>query len=367
MRFRFQFTWALVVLVIQTPEQLSEFLPKLQAGKWAAIDTEADSLHAYPEKLCLLQVSSEGSDVLLDPLGKLDLTPVLANVQGKELILHAADYDLRLLYRAFQFIPESIFDTMWAARLVGCASFGLGHLVHELVGVSLEKGSQKLNWALRPLPEKMAAYALNDTRYLRPLAEHFRSRLEELGRLEWFREVCASVIAASTRPREVDPETVWRLAGSDRLDPRGLAILRELWHWREQEAISANKPPYFVLSHETMLALADAASNDKPLDKLVPRHVSSQRAARLRAALKIGLALPASHYPRPRRSTVVRLNAAQQRRFDALKRVRDARAHELTLDPTIIASKGDLMALARDGTEPNRLMGWQRALLEVSG
>jgi ribonuclease D len=354
--------------VIDTEQHVVRLLPQIEAAAWTGMDTEADSLHAYPEKLCLIQLSLPGTDELIDPLAGVDLKPLLSLLRRKPIYLHGADYDLRLLYRAYQFVPESVFDTMWAARLLGYAEFSLRHLVAQHLGVMLEKGPQKLNWAVRPLPERMALYAVNDTRYLQPLGELLATRLREEGRDLWHREICTKVVRESTRLREIDPETLWRIKGSDRLDRAGMAVLRELWRWRESEAMAANKPPYFIFSHEHLVALSAAVAQGRPTRDLLPRHLSAARGARLKAAIQKALEIPSAEHPHHRRSFGVRLTADGQRRFDELKRVRDCRAAELKLDPTVIASKAELILLAqgRDGKEGG-MMGWQLELLGLEG
>ncbi len=157
--------------VIETDEKLAAWLPKLRAAKWVALDTEADSLHAYPEKVCLIQISIADGDRLVDPLAKINLDPLLEALNAHELIMHGADYDLRLLRKHHEFTPSAIFDTMLAARLLGERQFGLSSLVEKFLGVKLDKGSQKADWARRPLTEKMEIYARNDTRHLKPLAD----------------------------------------------------------------------------------------------------------------------------------------------------------------------------------------------------
>ena len=129
--------------MIATNERLAEWLPRLEAASWIALDTEADSLHAYPEKLCLMQISIPGEDVLLDPLSAVDLSPVLKILKDRELILHGSDYDLRLLRKTFDFVPSSIFDTMLAGLLLGLKQVGLANLVSCHLGVTLEKGPRK--------------------------------------------------------------------------------------------------------------------------------------------------------------------------------------------------------------------------------
>jgi ribonuclease D len=351
--------------VIDTPEQLARILPEAAAQSVIALDTEADSLHAYPEKLCLIQLSWQNTHLLVDPLAGLELTPLFEVLRSKELILHGADYDLRLLYRTYEFIPQTVFDTMWAARLLGEREFGLRDLVQRHLGISLEKGPQKMNWALRPLTERMTRYAQNDTRHLSAVAESLRARLKEAGRLEWLQEACARLIEECSQARHPDPEVLWRVKGSDRLDRPAMAVLRELWHWREAEARAANKPPYFVLSHEHLLAVAAAVTRGKPVQHVVPRHVSSNRVARMALAIDRGLKLPATEHPQPRRNTGQRLSSVQQVEFDRLKGRRDRRALELGIDPTLIASKADLVSLVKNPDSIGRqLLTWQRELLE---
>src|SRR5262245_10398770 len=175
-------------IVVDTERKLEAFLPTLKAATWVAVDTEADSLHAYPEKVCLIQVSTSTGDMLIDPLVGLNLDPLLDALSGHELMMHGADYDLRLLRKHHEFVPSSIFDTMLAARLLGVRQFGLGSLVEAYLGVKLEKGPQKANWAMRPLTERMERYARNDTHYLKPLADKMKPELEARNRMAWHQE-----------------------------------------------------------------------------------------------------------------------------------------------------------------------------------
>jgi len=350
--------------VIDDERQLGEFLSCLRTADWIALDTEADSLHAYPEKLCLLQLSGAGVDELVDPLAPIDLAPLLELLGKHELILHGADYDLRLLRRTFGFVPSAIFDTMLAARLLGHLQFGLTSLVAQLLAVTLEKGPQKANWAVRPLTERMENYARNDSRYLRPLSEALRGQLREKGRLEWHRETCAQLIRDCAEPRTIDPDEVWRLKGSDKLMPRAQAILRELWRWREREAVAANKPPYFILSHEAMVAFSREAAELGAPPEIAPRQVAPRRQAGFLAALAAGLAVPAADWPQRRRVFVDPLTAGEKQRFEDLRRIRDRRAGELGIDPTLIASRATMVALAKDTAAAQiELLNWQRDLL----
>ena len=351
--------------MVDTEEQLQQFLVTLREASWVAVDTEADSLHAYPEKVCLIQISTRFGDRLLDPLAGLNLAPVLEALSAHELIMHGADYDLRLLRKHHEFIPRAIFDTMLAARLLGVRQFGLSHLTETYLGVKLEKGPQKANWALRPLTERMERYARNDTHYLKPLADRLMHELQAKNRLAWHQESCARLIQDCTQEQIPDSDLIWRVKGSHLLGRQALAVLRELWRWRESEALSANRPPFFVLSHEILVELAAAAANGGGVVSLLPRHLSERRRSSVLKAIALGMDLGADHHPRILKSLGRRPSEAERRRFLDLQKRRDAQAAELGIDPTLIASRGILSDLAHKWEEySSDLMSWQRELLK---
>lgn len=350
--------------MIDSEEKLAAILPVVRAAEWIAVDTEADSLHAYPEKVCLIQISTVAGDRLIDPLAGINIDPLLDALGAHRLIMHGADYDLRLLRKHHEFVPGAIFDTMLAARLLGDRQFGLGSLVERHLGVKLEKGSQRANWARRPLTERMERYARDDTRYLKPLSDKLRLELQRRGRLAWHEEACARLIDESTRVQPTDLDSVWRVKGSHALSRPALAVLRELWHWREAEALAANRPPFFILSHDLLVDLAAAAAAHRPIEPLLPRFLSDRRRAGLKHAVQAGLSLSADKHPEFPRRGGRRPSEAERRRYHELERRRDARAHDLGIDPTLIASRATLGELARDWTQhAPELMSWQRELL----
>lgn len=350
--------------MIDTEEKLAPLLGKLAAADWIAIDTEANSLYAYPPQLCLIQISIPAEDIIIDPLAPIRLDGLLSTLKDRELILHGADYDLRLFWKHHSFRPAIIFDTMCAARILGFTEFGLTHLAANLLGASLEKGPQKMNWARRPLTERMDRYAKNDTHYLRPLAQVLTRQLENAGRLSWHREICKRLIGDCVQMVEVDEDAIWRIKGSNRLSRAGLGILREVWKWRETEALQSNKPPYFVLSNEILIEISSAAASGQTVSSSIPSRISNKRLTGLKAALDRGVHLPLSEHPTTRRTVVSRLTAAQKSRYETLKQHRDCVASELRIDPAIIASRAALVSLVRnDQTKDPSLMRWQRELL----
>ncbi len=350
--------------MIDTEARLAEWLPSLRTAPWIAIDTEADSLHAYPEKLCLLQVGHAGGNFLIDPLAGLNLKPLLEAFSGRELILHGGDYDMRMLRKDLDFVPTAVFDTMLAARLLGVREFGLNNLVSRFLKISLEKGPQKANWARRPLTQRMEEYARNDTAHLKPLSDLLREQLNAKGRLTWHTQMCAQLIADNSYVPPPDPDAVWRIKGSRHLPPRSLAILRSLWQWRETEAITANRPPYFILSSEVMISIA-AKIVDKSyaVDDLIPRHLTARRRRELLEAVERGF--ESKQLPQVLRFRPPPPSEQSKRRYVELEKRRNQKATELELDPTLIASRATLVGLSIDwDTASVEMLPWQRELLQ---
>ncbi len=348
---------------IDTACGLDEALPLFAPHAQIAVDTEADSLHCYFEKLCLIQISVPGYDCLIDPLAGFPLEPLFAALDGKEIIFHGADYDLRLMRRVGYAGPTRIFDTMIGARLCGFTEFSLAALIKRYFDVTVTKASQKANWARRPLSPQMADYAVNDTRYLHRIAGFIEAELQRLGRLEWFEQSCVRAIAASAVTKERDLEQAWKISGHNDLRGRASALLRALWEWREAEAANVDKPTFHILHNEQLVNAAGRFDQGQPVEY---SHLQGSRRRRFFAAAEAALALPPDDWPKIIRTPRPRSNKDDETRFHSLKKKRDAAAIELKLDPALIASKSLLENLANNFDETAaKMMPWQRAILGI--
>jgi ribonuclease D len=380
--------------VIASEQELADLIRQIQAADRVALDTEADSLHSYREKLCLLQISApsavilsnvEGSrgtaskvalpdsstslgmtvqsvcDFIVDPLSNLDLEPLRQALEPREIVLHAADYDLRMLRRGLNFTASRIFDTVIAARLLGIREFSLGALVKRFFGVELHKHSQKANWALRPLPPRMLKYAVDDVHYLLPLAAKLEEELERVHRRDWFRQSCGRAIELAAAERERIQDDLWRIGGAGALDPHTGAVLRALWQWREAEAEMADRPPFHILQNRELLKAAESFASGHVPDY---KHFSTRRRQTFREAAKIALQSPQSEWPVMRRRSGSRPTEEMRRRADQLRGRRDRSAAQLGLEPSFIASRGALEAIADDPARATVvLVPWQRELI----
>ncbi|HJT81011.1 MAG TPA: HRDC domain-containing protein [Chthoniobacterales bacterium] len=350
-----------VVKPIETAAQFHDLLSRIVALTRIAIDTEADSLHCYREKLCLLQLSIPGSDFVLDPLALRDLSSLAGILKEKEIVLHGADFDLRLLRRGLGLVPAAVFDTVIAARLLGQRQFSLAALVQRYFNVELPKGSQKANWARRPLPKRMLAYAVNDTHYLLELSRRMEDELIAIGRLEWFRQSCQRAIEQAAMDRTREPDEVWRISGSGALRGRAAAILRELWHWREKEAEAVDRPVFHILQNEELLRSAASFYAGETPDY---HHFSTRRRGTFMAAAQRGMELPEADWPMTRRRLGTRRSPEANARVEELRRRRDDAAAKLELEPAFVAPRAALEAIAVDESAVTTfLVPWQRELL----
>ncbi len=357
--------------LIATDPELTQLVCKINAADRIALDTEADSLHSYREKLCLLQmsvpaaVSARGSnDFIVDPLAGLDLEPLRRALEPREIVLHGADYDLRMLRLGLNFTGHTIFDTLIAARLLGIREFSLAALVKRYFGLELPKGSQKANWARRPLPTRMAEYAINDVHYLLALAEKLEAELDACQRRDWLRQSCRRAIEQAAVARVRKQDEFWRVRGSGSIHGRPAAVLRALWQWRESEAEMADRPPFHILQNERLLnAAVSVASGSMPDYK----HFSHRRRQAFREAARLGLAVPESDWPVLPRRFGTRPTAEMVRRTEELQQQRDKSAEELGLEPSFIAPRGSLEAIAADRARAaSLLVPWQRELLGIA-
>ncbi len=368
--------------MITTPAGLADLMAALQSpavvGLPLAIDTEADSMHHYREKVCLLQLTVDGRNWIIDPLADLDLEPLIRLLEERDLLLHGADYDLRLLGRAWRFRPRRVFDTMLAAQLLGWEQFGLAALVRELCAVELPKDFQRADWSRRPLPETLLDYAAADTHYLPRVAAELRRRLEKKGRLPWHAETCARLLEATARVRPDEGEPApdaWRIKGGKHFTGRAAAVLRELWLWRERTARRLDLPPFKIAGADLLLEQARwAAAHPEGGYERTPKRPAWLRGARERsfeAALRRAWELPPDEFPDPPRArTGERMSPAEELLLRRAAARRDEVAARLEISPGVLAPRESLKALVRrrfeldfDADELPPLMRWQSECL----
>ena len=353
---------------IDTVEALADWTARMRVeleaheDKRCCLDTEADSLHHFREKVCLLQVACAGHFALVDPLAISDMTPLLDLLNLGELWFHGADYDLTLLQRTYGWKPLKMRDTQIAARLVGHRHFGLAALVKDMVGIELSKASQKADWSRRPLPDVMLRYAVDDVRYLLFIADRLLGELRAQNREEWFVESCLD-LQADVAERLVAPkEEPWRVQGSGRLQPRGLAFLREAWIWRESIAEERDLPCFRVMSNKQMLAYAE--DFERGVEVSAPAGWRPRWKKAFSEVIKEALALPMGECPPRMKRPKSRFGEEERALVDRLCGARDQVANGLEIESSLLGSRGTLEQVVAAKSAEGLMMGWQKELMK---
>jgi len=334
---------------------LGRLLERLESCSEVAVDTEADSFFSYRDKVCLVQISARGQDYLVDPLAGFDLAPLGALFADPERvkIFHDAEYDILILKRDFGFQFRRLFDTRVAAAVLGNQAPGLGSVLEDRFGVSLDKSMQRSNWAQRPLSDKQIAYARLDTRFLIELMHEQQRELAEQGLAHITATECLRLETLAPNHHTFDPDDYVRLKGARELDPRERRALRELFVERERAAHEADVPPFRILGNDALLAVARSRPADERALTRIPGitpKVASRIGRRLMAALeRAATQRPIDRLPQPSRrgGEGEGLDELQSELYERVKRVRREVSDRLGIEASYLLTRHAMTAIAR--------------------
>lgn len=246
------------VILIKTRQELQELLQRLRQTPRVAVDTESNGFYAYYERICLIQLSTETDDFIVDPMAVDDLGEMkdLFADPSIEKIFHAASNDIAGLKRDFDFRFESLFDTAIACKLLGYRHLGLAHILQDQFGIELNKKWQRCDWGRRPLSDEQLRYARLDTHYLIPLRDRLVADLDAQDRWEQARESFTKVCEVQApEPRFMGNGHI-RIRGANRLDEQAYGVLRSLHLFRDRVARRRDRAPFRIMSNEALLRMA---------------------------------------------------------------------------------------------------------------
>jgi ribonuclease D len=362
-------------VLFERQADFDHFAATLAGVPLLAVDTEAASFHRYRDRIYLIQLSTRDRTAVVDPLAVTDLSALgrLLSDPEVEVAFHDADYDLRILNRDYGFHASRLFDTRIAAQLINEPGIGLAALLEKYLSVTLDKKYQRADWSVRPLSPEMLAYAADDTRYLPRLRDILKEKLEVAGRWSWAEEEFELLKDVRWTPAGSPEEAYLRLKGARTLRGHQLAVLRELFTWREQVASQLDRAPFRVLQNEAMLALAKAMPADqaglRELKVLSPDQVR-RRGSELLEAVARGVQAPADSLPVFERGRRPPPDLAFDARLERLKQVRNTIAERINLAPGVLCPNGLLEAIARlEPKSPDQLAEiremrkWQREVV----
>ncbi|MGY6548825.1 MAG: ribonuclease D [Roseinatronobacter sp.] len=356
--------------LITTTEELAAFCATAQAAPYVTVDTEFLRERTYYSKLCLLQMAVPGADgpdggpaVLVDTLAKgLDLGPFYALLSdpGVVKVFHAARQDLEIFYIEGKTLPQPLFDTQIAAMVCGFGDqIGYETLVRKLAKGSIDKSSRFTDWSARPLSDAQLRYALADVTHLRRIYEALAQRLNQTGRAAWVAEELGTLLDPETYVTH--PQDAWKKVKTRNDNARFLSILRELAAFREEHAQARNIPRSRVFKDDAMLELAalqPREPDDLSRTRLLLREARRGEIAQgILDAVARGLDCPSDKLPRvPRARDSIQVNPALA---DLLRVLLKARSDETDVAARLIASAGDLDALAAGARDSAVLRGWR--------
>ncbi|NLI80646.1 MAG: hypothetical protein GX443_03010 [Deltaproteobacteria bacterium] len=250
-------------VLIETQCDFDSLMEGLAHAPQIAVDTESNSFFAYFERVCLIQISTEEEDYVIDPFSLRDLSAFCRILHAEHIqkVFHAASNDLIGIKRDFHCCTRNLFDTAVACKLLGHRKLGLAHVLAEHFGVTLDKKWQRCDWGKRPLKQEQIDYARLDTHYLIPLRHRLNQALMDHGLQEQARGIFLKICTQEVQTKVFQPNGFNHLKGAQNLDPLARRLLKDLYRYREREAKRRNRAPFRVLSNETLVRLAQNPPN----------------------------------------------------------------------------------------------------------
>jgi len=243
-------------IFVESQDQLQAAAEELYEGIGPiGVDAERASGFTYFSNAYLLQISRRGAGTyVFDPTSIDDFEPVIQALQSEEWILHAAIADLQSL-EELGFVPANLFDTELSARLLGMERVGLGAVLQETLGVELAKAHSAADWSTRPLPHSWLEYAALDVSYLPDLRDVLHNKLVEDDKLDIAYQEFEALLKSQ---QKATPQEPWRrISKLSQVNNRiGLSIARELWHARDEYAMSINVAPGRLLPDSSIITAA---------------------------------------------------------------------------------------------------------------
>lgn len=327
-------------------------LKQLHNHTQIALDLEANSMYAYREQVCLIQISITDQDFIVDPLAPINLSPLGEIIENPEIekIFHAAEYDLTLLKRQFDWQLQNLFDTMWATRILGYQRYGLANILEQFYKVKLNKRYQKSNWCKRPLSKDQLTYAQHDTHFLLNLREDLAQQLEAANRQEEATIIFKEQCHVTPHDTTFDPDNFWSIGRTNDLNHQELSILKELHIFRNEQACKRDQPLFKIFNNKTLIELAKEAP--KNLSQLRQIHGMSSGQIRRYGRNLIDIIQKAKHLPPPPLPKRVKRPPEQvTHRYDKLHNWRKMRAQERGVESDVIISRDALWRIAKQNPQ----------------
>lgn len=351
--------------LIEGSAALANLCARFANKPYICVDTEFMRENSYWPELCLIQIADDEEAAAIDPMGGIDMTPLLELMTNNEDVLkvfHAGGQDIEIIYNLTGKTPHPLFDTQVAAMALGQGEqIGYSNLVDTYLGITVDKGARFTDWSRRPLDKRQIDYAICDVTYLSEIFPRMLEKLRKTGRGAWLDQEMERL--ADPENYRNDPDQAWQRVRVSSRKPEVLGRLKALARWRELEAQSKDLPRGRIIKDETLADLAGTPPR-KQVDLarirgLSPAWGGNDIGGRLMAALEGAKAMSADELP-PRDDRKPALGKDGALVADLLKLLLKIRAKEINVAARLLARSDDLEALAA-GVRENLpiLEGWR--------
>ena len=335
---------------IESDDQLETICNDLLKEKIIGVDLEADSMHCFKEKICLIQIATDREAFLIDPFVLKEIAPFIRVLEDKEIVkvFHGADFDIRSLDRDYSARVNNLFDTEIACRFLGVKERGLAALLKEHFNVIADKKFQRVDWSKRPLKPDMIQYSVTDVSHLTRLYTIIRDRLKTMGRYDWAREEFE--IQENARYENNHSLPLFRkFKGAGRLDNRCLAVLENLLRLRLAIAEEKDRPLFKVIDNHALMTLA--CERPGSVEKMVKLRALSPKQARMygarcRDAIRAGMDLAHKDLPSYPRTRRPKKDPRILNRITKLKKMRESVSEFLGMEPGVVINNTLINAIA---------------------
>ncbi len=359
---------------IESDGELRQICNDLNKENIIGMDLEADSMHCFKEKICLIQIAAQGGAFLVDPFLIKDFSPLVTLLENKDIIkiFHGADFDVRSLDREHGVEIENLFDTEIACRFLNIRERGLAALLKENFNVHVDKKFQKVDWSQRPLKEDMIAYSVGDVAHLFELYTRLRDRLEKSNRLSWAKEEFEALARVRYESNHQLP-LFKKFKGSGKMDNRSLAVLENLLQVRMDIAEKKDQPLFKIISSQSILAL----TTHKPqnIEEMISIKALSKKQANMygslcKEAIASAQALPHGDLPSYPKTSKPKKDPQALERIKRLKKMREKQSISIGMEPGFLINNHLITAIAFENPtsleellEKTDIRNWQKEAL----
>lgn len=340
--------------IITTTQQLNEFIEDInKQAAFVAIDTEFKRKNTYFPQLCLIQLATEFSEAVIDPLAiDIDLSAFFTLMQNTKIlkVFFAARQDIEaIFYLNHTPIAKPIFDCQIASMLCGYANnLSFQALVYDLLGIIIDKSMQQTDWTKRPLEPAQIEYALKDATLLCKIYKLLCQKLHQINRLDWLKEEFDHLVNVA--------DYAELKVGFNYKKQSDFLLHKQLLLWREKYAQELNLPRNWIIKDALLndIVLKKPAI-DKELTKLLneknaklPQKINSYEILQI---LQIKSPVSNDNYEYKIYQKSPKLASLQA----LLKNISDKE----NIAPSLIATTNSLNKLIDDPTNHATLKGWR--------